>query len=459
MTSRTQRFATGFLGWAASVFSRIEIVGGPVPPGPVLVTPNHLNALMDPLVIFRVAGRSTSPLAKAPLFDQRILGGILRALGGLPVYRRQDDPSQMGRNEETFRGAIDALHRGAAIQIFPEGKSHSEPSLETLRTGAARIALRAEAEREGGLGVQIVPIGLTYEGKQRFRGRVLAEIGAPIAVAPWMARYHEDEVSAAKELTEEIARRLREVTLNLEHAEDLGLLVAAARLYTREKGLHRWREREAMADHVPRLRRLAGHLEWLRAQDLPRHDRLAAAVREYEHIARFAGAREGDVPPGYRATAVARYLVREGGALLLGLPLALIGTVVWYPTWLAPQWVVPRIGPNPDPVATYKLATGMFVAPITVAAVVVAGWWIWGWVGALLCGIAAPILGLIALSWRERWSRVSEDVGLFFAILLRPRLRARVAERRRELVAEFDSILEERGMEPGDPAGEQPAVD
>ena len=66
---------------------------------------------------------------------------MLRALGGLPVYRKQDDPAQMHRNDETFRRAIDALKDGDAVQIFPEGRSHSEPGLVELRTGAARIAL------------------------------------------------------------------------------------------------------------------------------------------------------------------------------------------------------------------------------------------------------------------------------------------------------------------------------
>src|SRR5690606_18149633 len=138
---------TGFVGWAASVFLRIERAGPALPPGPVLVVANHPNSLVDPLVLFRVAGRPTRPLAKAPLFEQLILGTMLRGLGGLPVYRQQDDAALMHRNDETFARAVAALHAGDAVQIYPEGKSHSDPELAPMRTGAARIALRAEAER------------------------------------------------------------------------------------------------------------------------------------------------------------------------------------------------------------------------------------------------------------------------------------------------------------------------
>jgi len=296
------------------------------------------------------------------------------------------------------------------------------------------------------LGLQIVPVGLTYDGKHLFRTRVLAEIGEPFSVSAWMEKYAEDEKETVRALTDAIAVGLHGVTLNLEQSGDRDLLVAAARIYTREKGLHGWRERETMAEEVPRLRRLAGHLAWLRVQDPDRYKRLSASVRHHERIARFVGAREGVVPPTYRAMEVARYVVREGGALVLGLPLAALGSALWYPTWLVPQWIVPRIGPAPESIATYKLATGMVLVPITLAAVTAVGWLVSGWLGALAAGIGAPILGLIAISWRERWARVRDDIALFFAVIRRPRFRARLAETRRKLVTEFDAILVERNI-------------
>ena len=126
---RFTRAITGLAGWAASIFEHIEVHGGPIPDGPVMVVANHQNALLDPLVVFHAAGRPTRPLAKAPLFDQLLLGSVLKGLGGLPVYRRQDDPAQVHRNQDTFRAAIDALHGGDALQIYPEGRSHSKPSI------------------------------------------------------------------------------------------------------------------------------------------------------------------------------------------------------------------------------------------------------------------------------------------------------------------------------------------
>ena len=93
--------------------------GGPVPDGPLLVVANHPNSLMDPLVLLRVLDRPTRPLAKAPLFDQRVLGHILKAMGGLPVYRKQDYPDQMQRNRGTFDAAVGALKAGRRDSDLP----------------------------------------------------------------------------------------------------------------------------------------------------------------------------------------------------------------------------------------------------------------------------------------------------------------------------------------------------
>ncbi|MEX1258235.1 MAG: 1-acyl-sn-glycerol-3-phosphate acyltransferase [Gemmatimonadota bacterium] len=445
--SLVTRAITGFAGRAASVFVRIEVRGDPIPDGPVMVVANHQNALLDPLVVFRAAGRPTRPLGKAPLFDQLLLGPMLRALGGLPVYRRQDDPQQMHRNEETFRAAINALLAGDALQIYPEGKSHSQPAIEPLRTGAARIALSAEAERDGRLGLQVVPIGLTWEGKHLFRGRALAWIGKPFTIERWVTPAGADDADAVRGLTDEIAERLRKVTLNLSAQADLDLILAADRIYSRERRIHAYRERDPLAARVPRLRRFAEALEWVRTHEPATHAALASKVRRVDAASRALGAREGAVPRRYPRGAVVRYTISEGLMLILGLPLAVLGTILWYPVWILPRLVVPRIEMEYESVATYKFATSVFTVPATLLAVAFGGFLVWGRWGAALLPFAAMAIGLIALGWRERWGRVKEDAAVYFRLLDRPRLRERLATQRTELAREFDAVLERKGAE------------
>lgn len=229
--------------------------------------------------------------------------------------------------------------------------------------------------------------------------------------------------------------------LNLTDQEDEALVETAERLYIREKGVAHWREREPLAERMPRLQAFARGLSWLRASDAPRFERLAREVRIYERRTRLLGATDGDVPPRYATGGVLRYALRELFVLGLGLPLAALGALIWYPAYVAPRLAVARIRPDPEAVATYKIATGFIAMPLTVALAALAALWLGGARAALVTVIVVPALGFLALFWRERWSRVKEDVRLFVRVLRHPRQRDRLAQHRRRLVDEFDAIL------------------
>ena len=108
--------ASSFLArLSANVFYRFSC-SGPRPPveGPVLIIANHPNSLVDAVLVSAVAGRGVRFLAKAPLFDLKRIGWLLRAVGAIPVYRRQDDATAVGQNVHTFAAVFDAFSRGAA---------------------------------------------------------------------------------------------------------------------------------------------------------------------------------------------------------------------------------------------------------------------------------------------------------------------------------------------------------
>ena len=433
---------TRVVGWAAGVFQKIESVGGPIPDGPVLVVANHPNSLLDPLVIFRVSGRPTRPLAKAPLFDQRFVGTMLRGLGGLPVYRAQDDATQMHRNEDTFRGAIAALQDGAAVQIYPEGRSHSEPSLAPMRTGAARIALGAERSSGWSLGLRIVPVGLTYHRKTRFRSRVLASIGEPFHIGDLRELHESDEFAAVRALTDRIAQRLEQLTLNTAALEDADLIDTAERLYARERGMSRWRERDVLADRLPRMQAFARGLAWLRDNEPDRYERLARAVRHYRRRTRLLGVEDGDVPARFTLAGTLRYVIAQSVILLVLALSALIGGIIWYPVYLAPHLTLRLVKPEYEAIATYKIATGFVLVPLTMLVGIVAGALIDGVRGALAAAVLLPLTGFAALGWHDRWSRFREDARIFFRALARRDHQQRLAEDRARLVREFDAIAD-----------------
>jgi 1-acyl-sn-glycerol-3-phosphate acyltransferase len=437
------RIVTKLVGWAVAIFYDLERSGPTLPDGPVLVTANHPNALVDPLVIFHTAGRPTRPLAKSPLFEQAFVGTMLRLLGGLPVYRKQDDPELMHLNERTFDAAIEALHTGGAVQIFPEGRSHSDPAMAPLRTGAARIALMAEARRGWTLGLRIQPVGLTYARKHAFRGRVLAAYGAPFDVAFLRPEYERDEREAVRRLTALIQERLEALTLNFEHPEDAELVDVAERLYARQKKLVGWRERDPMTERLPRLHRFAAGIRWLREADPGRLEALRGQVRRYLRLLTLFGAREADVPRRYPRSSVLAYGARQLLMLVLVLPVALAGMAVWFAPFLLTRWIAPRFRPALDQVATYKLGTAVLAFPFWYIAILVALWRLGGTLAWVVAAVALPVAGLAAIAWRDRQEDVREDLRVFLRARRLARGLDRLAEQRARLTAEFDRLADE----------------
>jgi len=421
----------------ASLFQRIRKRGGETPEGPLLVVANHPNSLLDPLVLFRVLGRPTRPLAKAPLFDQRALGWILRRLGGLPVYRAQDFPGETHRNRGTFDAVARALRDGDAVQIYPEGISHSRPGLAELRTGAARIALQTEEDGGWTVGLRILPVGLTYERKNLFRGEVVAVVGEAIPVAAFRARHDADPQEAVRELTGEIRRALEGLVVELASDEEVELVRVADRIWTRERGEVPFRTREALDERLHRLQGFARAAAWLRDRDPDRYLRLSARLRGYGRMTRLLGSADAEVPADYPLGTTLRYMAERGMPLLLGLPVAVAGTAAWAPTYWA----------------------GASLAPLNIlAAGGAAGWW-GGWPWGVAAALAMLPLGLVTVGWHARWRRIREDARLFLHLLRRPARRDRLARMRHELLAEMEAVRTEMAGLPGerpDPGGAAP---
>ena len=440
MIASLSRFALRAALWAIDRFYEVGRVGRAVPKGPVLVIANHPNSLMDGLVVFKVAGRPIRPLGKAPLFKHPLIGPVLEGLGALPVYRPQDSPGETWRNDRTFEAAVKALRDGEAVLIFPEGLSHSAVQLARMKTGAARIAFAAEETADWQLGLRIVPIGLTYHRKHAFRGRVAAAVGRSFEVAGWKGLRQLDERGAVESLTDSMREALEKVTLNLPAEEDRALIETAEALYAAEKGLTKPRSREKLAPRLPRLQAFADALAWLYVAYPDEYETLTGSVREYRNRLRQLGVQEGELPRRFPITGMLRYAVSQALLLLIGLPLAAVGTLAWFLPYKSPRVPLSVYRPDYEALATIKLASALIAFPLAYTAWVFAAWWVAGLRGAVIVAVALPLLGAVALHWRDRWKRVREDVRIFMNVVRKKTQRDELVRERKALVAEFDSV-------------------
>ncbi len=140
----------------------------------------------------RHRGRLVRFLAKKAVFDSRVAGGAMAAMGHIPVDR--------GNGADAYARAVDALRAGELVGVFPESTISRSFVPRPLKSGAARMAMAA--------GVPLVPV-VTWGGQRvwtvgrrpRFERRVpvTVVVDTPIAVG------RDDTV---EEVTDRLAERL-----------------------------------------------------------------------------------------------------------------------------------------------------------------------------------------------------------------------------------------------------------
>ena len=301
-------------------YPRIEVTGDGLIPreGPVLLVANHPNSLLDPVILGIVAGRPVRLMAKAPLFDLPVLDTLLRGLGMGPVYRRSDDAKQVTKNVESLAIAGRQLAAGGVMGIFPEGKSHDATQLAQVCWGAARLALQAVAA--GVPGLRVVPVGINYECKERFRSAVWVKVGRPIDATSWFAMHAGEEHQAMRTLTHEIGVRLRRCVTHLDDVAWEPLLEDVAALLPPAPG-----GRRASLSTLHRRKRVADGINYVQRVDPVRAQAAARRVAAHTHALRAAGLPLDSRVFARRGLALWGAFVRDGFVLGGGGFVGLIG--------------------------------------------------------------------------------------------------------------------------------------
>ena len=460
---------------------------------PLLVVANHPNQLVDALLVANALGRRVSFTGKAVLMSNPAVALLGRAVGFVPLRRVQDEaalapsrggpptgtiasrgaPSDTGtspavpisrdRNAVAFEAIVAALGRREAVLVFPEGISHDGPELAPIKTGAARIAL--QARDEGGVrGLHVVAVGLTFERKWAPRTRVLVRIGEPLAVDEWRPAGASGSASAVAELTAEVERRLRAVTLNFPSREAADSVLPASRLIATllAEEVRPLDEPEAPLPDVVEVARRAELVRRAVDGGEAPADLRARVGRFAERLGAFRATLEGHgVAPSEAgvetdAAAGGRFVAREAAVVALGGPAALWGRINhWAPLALA-RAVARRTSRNPEDPAMHTIVAGLLFVPLFYVAQTALVWRIAGGWWALAYLLSLPPSARWALRYADRLAHARRRVRAYLLLRRDPALRGALAGEAAWLRAEAGVIARAVEARPATPDSRHP---
>ncbi len=135
----------------------------------VIYASNH-RTYADPPLVGCATPRKHAFMAKEELFKNKLFGGLIKALGAFPVSRGKGDSGVIDT-------AVEALNNGSSLMIFPEGTRSKDGKVHKGHSGAALISARS--------GKPIIPVGIVFGEKLKFRTKVTVKYGTPINPADY----------------------------------------------------------------------------------------------------------------------------------------------------------------------------------------------------------------------------------------------------------------------------------
>jgi 1-acyl-sn-glycerol-3-phosphate acyltransferase len=401
----------------ARIYFREIEVAGEVPSHDVggrLFGANHVNGLVDPILVLTQAPCVISPVAKSTLWKVPGLRFLLDAVSAVPIVRRRDVPGKSeSDNEAVFSRVAKHLTSGGNILIFPEGTSHNEPHLLDLRSGAGRMLARAQLEDGRTRSLTFQAVALEFDERDVFRSRALVLFG-PVRKL--------DELPGkdlATEVTDVMREDLSELLVEGSTWEERVLVVRVAEMFANEAEDVSLENLNRVGRRIEQARRVLANMSPEEVKTI--EDRLRAYGRRLDleetsddRVARVAHGRPRlDVAP--------REAAFRAALMVLTLPLAAFAAVVYWLPYQLPRFVTKKLNEDPDTASTYKLGVGLVVSPVWAAIAIAFAFWRLPTTEYALAATAlllvSPFAALAWLDRRERFADWGDRLGARASIL------------------------------------------
>lgn len=161
--------------------------------GAVILAANHLS-YADPILVAVAVKRPVHFMAKAELFNNKLLGALLNLVYAFPVRRGNAD-------RHAIRHALQLMEEGKVLGIFPEGTRRKPGQAVHAQAGAAMIALRSDA-----VVLPVACIGTDRTFPCGWLRPLVVRIGQPISLTAYQGQ--KINSTTMEKLSQEISDRL-----------------------------------------------------------------------------------------------------------------------------------------------------------------------------------------------------------------------------------------------------------
>lgn len=407
---RRDRIIKRIISWVISLlYHRVEVRQAPglTGSGPELANGSHFGGFSDPLLLAYAMDRVPRFVARDVIWKNPIARAVVNWIGAIPVHKPDDGGPTS--NDQMFSSCYQALAEGELVSIFPEGITVDDPSIASIKTGSARIALGARAS--GVTGLRLVSAGIHYENKAALRSEVFIDIGWAIDLDDEIDRYVDpgepadaSNREAVRRLTDDMEVRLRKAAPDFEDWTLARSLSSAAAVALRDT-----ENRDPSVGHGDR-ERLARLLDDAQPEN---RSRVVEAMDRYEADLDALGLSDSMLVAGMsRSRTFLWYLIRTIAIGLLLVPFALVGLVVnWFPMLVV--WLIGRLKVADAMMATIKPIGGLIVFLLTWAGFTWWAWSNWGLGGASAMVLLLPVYLFALIALVERTVLIVRAAGGF----------------------------------------------
>ena len=384
---------------------------------PVILVANHQNAMIDPVICCSFIPQQLHWLTRADVFKKPAIKRLLTQFNMLPVYRERDRLSDMQeRNQEVFNEVFERLKGHAMVCLFPEGTHRGKKQLMPLKKGVVRIA--TGALEAGVKDAFILPVGIDYEDYYSYRKTATIVIGTPIPLAQYEASLISDAARTQNVLMQDIRTALKSVMIDIDHDHEYEVWMGLRPLINHL-------EKDTLGDHFHRYHSSLGAL----VSKSEAAALLQSKGSQWLHSMRDAGLDEALFKPKGN---------RHALAVILGLPIAILGYLCFYPWYFVIEKIQRKLVKDPLFINSIRIVFWTFFTPLYLIL-----WWVALSLSPLTCGQALIGVGLLGICGRITlwWNDQVQLVGHWIKVRNYKRTQADAYQQLMALRSELIAIL------------------